>query len=323
MSPLPEALSNAVERSLAGIRPDALARAATLLSERYRAGAGNAAGRDEILAYLATRLPATYAAAHAAFEALALRLPDLRPASLLDLGAGPGTASWAALDVFPTLADVTLVEREPLFRREGQALARDAPAPLAAAYWVAADLAAAALPPADLVVASFALAEIAPQHQPRLIAAAWQASRQALVLIEPGTPSGFARIAVARAQLLDAGAEAAAPCPHRLPCPLIGTAEWCHRSVRLARSRTHRAAKGAELGWEDEKFSYLAVTRHPVATAGSRLLYPPRIGKAEIQAFLCRKDGTAAWRRIPARDRASYKAARKWRWGDAIHDTEP
>ena len=47
--------------------------------------------------------PGCYAVAQRVFEELASRLPEYRPRSMLDWGAGPGTAIWAALEVCPLL----------------------------------------------------------------------------------------------------------------------------------------------------------------------------------------------------------------------------
>ena len=70
-----------------------------------------------------------------------------------------------------------------------------------AAHIVAGDLGADKTG-ADLVVAAYVLAE-----QPERIAGAiacdlWNVTGQVLVLVEPGTPQGFARIRAARAALI-------------------------------------------------------------------------------------------------------------------------
>src|SRR4029079_17423066 len=74
-------------------------------------------------AYLAARLPATYAAIRAALDAIADVRPDFTPRSLLDFGAGPGTALWAARDCWPELDAATLVEASASMRKFGEAFA--------------------------------------------------------------------------------------------------------------------------------------------------------------------------------------------------------
>jgi ribosomal protein RSM22 (predicted rRNA methylase) len=144
----------------------------------------------------------------------------------------------------------------------------------------------------------------------------WTKTRDTLLVVEPGTPAGYARILALRAQLTEAGAHVLAPCPHERPCPLIPP-DWCHFSQRLARSRAHKHIKGAELPFEDERFSYVVLTREPVAKRASRVLAQPTIGKADITAKLCTSNGVAL-AKIPRRDKPAYAAARHWRWGDAL-----
>src|SRR5579864_5072081 len=92
-------LALATELSSATLR--ALAGSVGELSARYR-DEGTARARplirseDDAAAYAAYRMPATFAAVFAALTALRTSAPDYRPSSLLDAGAGSGTASWAA-----------------------------------------------------------------------------------------------------------------------------------------------------------------------------------------------------------------------------------
>jgi ribosomal protein RSM22 (predicted rRNA methylase) len=146
----------------------------------------------------------------------------------------------------------------------------------------------------------------------------WEKTGEALVIVEPGTPAGYARIIALRAQLIAAGAHVAAPCPHDKECPLEAP-DWCHFSQRLSRSRAHMQVKGAEVPFEDERFAYVALTRAPSANRPSRVLAQPVVGKAEVTAKLCTPDGLSI-AKIPRRAKADYARARRWRWGDAVSD---
>jgi ribosomal protein RSM22 (predicted rRNA methylase) len=269
-------LRAAVDRALSGRRTADLAAAAAVLSERYRNerrdGRLHVESDDDALAYLAVRLPATYAALRASFAAIAEARPDFAPKTALDVGAGPGTALWAVADCWPALADALLVEASPAFRACGEALAHAATLPRTT--WRTADAAAAAFDgaPRDLVTLAYVLNELAPEVRPALLRRLWQATTDTLVIVEPGTPAGWQRIVTARAALIEAGAHLLAPCPHAHACPLeqVSTPpDWCHFAVRVARSRLHRRAKAAELSWEDEKFSYLGVSRRRSPAAAS------------------------------------------------------
>src|SRR5579863_9397319 len=94
---LPEKLANAIEREIAAVEAKALGRGAKELSRNYFAGRpqGLLNSRAAQAAYLVTRLPATFAAARAMMQEVAARV-RFSVTSLLDLGAGVGTASWAA-----------------------------------------------------------------------------------------------------------------------------------------------------------------------------------------------------------------------------------
>ena len=83
-----------------------------------------------------------------------------RPNTLLDVGAGPGTASWAAAEAFPSLQDFTLLDANAAlsrWRSNWRATARGSRHPLLPGD-AGATLAEAE--PADLVVASYLIGEL-------------------------------------------------------------------------------------------------------------------------------------------------------------------
>jgi ribosomal protein RSM22 (predicted rRNA methylase) len=170
--------------------------------------------------------------------------------------------------------------------------------------------------PADLVVASYMIGEINDAERTALAELMWAKTRDTLLVVEPGTPAGYARIIALRAQLIAAGAHVAAPCPHDGQCPLAAP-DWCHFTQRLPRSRAHMQVKGVALPFEDEKFSYVALTRAPVTQRPARVLAQPVVTKVEVTAKLCTADGVVV-AKIPRRAKADYGAARRWRWGDAV-----
>jgi ribosomal protein RSM22 (predicted rRNA methylase) len=169
-------------------------------------------------------------------------------------------------------------------------------------------------PHADLVVASYALAELTPPQQAAVIDDALWATAQLLVIVEPGTPAGFARIHAARRRLLATGVPVTAPCSHAGVCPMHATGDWCHFAVRVPRSRRHRQVKGGTLGYEDEKFACLVVdVRGGTTGRGARVLRHPRIDKGQVGLEVCTPDRPT--RISVTRRDAAYRVARKVDWG--------
>ncbi|MGC2587467.1 MAG: small ribosomal subunit Rsm22 family protein, partial [Pseudolabrys sp.] len=91
---LPPLLRRAVDNALNGTALSDLAATAAALSDRYREERHDIKPRvisdREALAYLAVRLPATYAAIRTSFNAVAEARPDFMPGNALEVGAGPG-----------------------------------------------------------------------------------------------------------------------------------------------------------------------------------------------------------------------------------------
>jgi ribosomal protein RSM22 (predicted rRNA methylase) len=301
---LPASVRRAIEERADVVGFPALKRAAAALSDAYREGRpARLTTEDAIAAYLVTRMPATYAAACKVLG----ELRDLPVTSVLDIGAGTGAAALAAREYFPSANPLTLIERDP-------SLADVALEFLPGAAAMHADLAhMPAIPPHDLVIAGWSIGELSTP----IAAELWEAARVALVIIEPGTPRGAEVIRSVREELLAAGARMAAPCPAAMPCPLRPP-DWCHFAARVERSSLHRRIKGGTLGYEDEKYSYVALVREAVSLPDARVLRHPRHHPGLIELQLCTPRGIED-RRVTKRDRDAFRSARKAEWGG----TEP
>jgi ribosomal protein RSM22 (predicted rRNA methylase) len=316
---LPAELRAALGAKLEGLsRHEAAARAA-VISKTYRDGGGSGAIKSETdaLAYALARMPATYAAITASLNALCEARPDFAPENLLDVGAGPGTAAWASAEAFASLKRFALLDANHALRAlaldltHGSARLRDIKYERSEARAALIDAG-----PADLVIASYVIGELSQRERQPMAEAMWAKTRDTLVVVEPGTPAGYARIIGLREGLIALGAHVAAPCPHEKNCPLAPP-DWCHFTQRLPRSQAHKQIKGAELAFEDEKFAYVVLSRAPVARHPARVLAQPVVGKADISAKLCTPDGLVTTK-VPRRDKAAYARARRWRWGDAV-----
>ena len=322
---LPAALADAVAGLSAG--RTGLATEARRLSEGYRREQNSAdlvLSDTDAVAYALSRMPATYAASLSALTALATARPDFRPDRLLDLGAGPGTAAWAATAVWPDVAAITLVERNRRFLDLSAQLAAAAGGALAQAERLERDLATTGPftdPPADLAVLSYALTELSADVARRLVVGLIEAGTRHVVIIEPGTPRDHDRLLDWRRHAIAAGARPVAPCPHAAPCPLA-TGDWCHFSVRLPRSRQHLRLKGAVVPFEDEPYAYLVLegVGAPIVASPARVLRRPQASKHDMNFRLCRADGQLAEVRIERREAARWRAVRKLGWGDDFPD---
>jgi len=240
---------------------------------------------------------------------------------LLDVGAGPGTASFAAADAFPSLGTLTALDANPALRHLALELS-EATGRLGGLTYTLGQARAllGRTEPADLVIASYMIGEVSDAEQATVLDLLWGRTRDMLIIVEPGTPAGYQRIIVARTRLIAAGAHVVAPCPHHAACPLLAP-DWCHFLQRLPRSRAHKQIKDAELPFEDEKFIYLALSRSPSPRQPTaRVLAPPLVDKIAVTAKLCHADGTVRAGSIPRRNKAAFAAARRWDWGDGVDE---
>lgn len=310
MSSVDTQLHAALARALDGVPHHELRRRVDALSHRYRTEQVDDAApgmRDHLdaLAYAVIRMPATFRALYAALSA-ADRHIDASFTTHLDLGGGTGAAAWAATCLWPTIT-TEIVERQPAAIRLGKLLAAGN-----RWRWTTADLRQWSKPPepVDLITIGYVLNELSEETRRAVIHAATR-SAATIVLVEPGTPRGHRRTLQVRDQLIDHGFTIAAPCPHQRECPT----DWCHFAARLPRTELHRVLKDGTRNYEEERFSYVVATRHPVRPAPARVIRRPGRPKGRVVLELCTSTGTAQQRIVPKSDEA-YRAARGTSWGD-------
>lgn len=275
------------------------------LSKKYHSEGSKQLTEKEVESYLIARMPATLAVNLKVLTEVAHRVTH-SVHTFLDLGAGPGTGLLAVKEIF-TLQSAVLVEKNPYMVAKGKELVE--------AKWLEKDFFDVNLPPSDLVLLSYSLGELTSKKEIEVLKKAWSAAKT-LVVIEPGTPRGFEVILQARKELIERGGNMIAPCPHTKKCPME-KGDWCHFSVRLERSKEHKQAKEATLGWEDEKFSYVAFSKEPTFLAEGRIVRPPQKRKGHVALHICGQNELEE-RLFSRKQEEEYKKARKAKWGDPI-----
>lgn len=320
-----ETLRTALAGLLEDLPPKAAAQAVDRLIANYRGttptGAPVLRDRADVTAYAAYRMPATFEAARSALDVLAAAAPaDWSPAGHTDIGGGTGAATWAVNATWPGKRPVTVLDWAEPALALGREIAAVRPE-LAAAQWQRTRISTALdVPPSALVTVSYVLGELTAEDRAAVVDAAARAATDAVVVVEPGTPDGYARVIAARDRLIEAGYRVAAPCPHSAACPVVPGEDWCHFSVRVSRSSLHRQVKGGSLAYEDEKFSYVAAVRDtavPAVPAARRVVRKPQIRKGQVLLDLCDADGVLRRETVTKRHGVLYRGARDTAWGDA------
>ena len=320
---LPSELLDAIETEVANSETDlrSLEHASAQLSEDYRSGTAAPALKTDAQrgAYLIARFPATYSATWRVFSEISKRASQEAIKSFLDLGSGPGTALFAAADLFPSLEKATLLDKDAKWLQLGRRLgAQSSRSAVREASWLHHDLnSPPASPPHDLVTISYALGELSAAKAEAIVRHAWDLSGKFLAIIEPGTRRGFANINAARSTLLAAGANILAPCPHHHACPMAKAGDWCHFAQRVQRTAAHRRLKSGSLGYEDEKFSYVVASRFAIAAAKARIMRHPRKHPGHVQLTLCCESGELGCETVARSQKTQYREARRAEWGDS------
>lgn len=314
---------------LDGLPPGRAAQAVDRLIATYRGRTPSSTpilrDRSDVAAYASYRMPATYAAVCAALAEFRDRAGAWAPDSHLDVGGGTGAATWAVADAWDEGTHTsTVLDWSEAALALGRDLAGSAGhEAVRQARWLRAPLGTGArLPEADLITLSYVIGELPDADREAVVAEAARAARGAVLVVEPGTPDGYARVLAARDAFVAAGLHVLAPCPHDEVCP-VQAPDWCHFAARVARTSLHRQVKGGSLPYEDEKFSYVAAARFPAGPAPDRVVRHPQIRKGQVLIDLCTVEDGLRRTTVSKRQGSLYRSARDVAWGDAWPPPDP
>lgn len=316
---IPQLLETAIENEIKNIKITELKEYAKNLSSKYmneeRTGKSLLSEETEALAYSIMRMPATYSAVTTALNHTLKLLPNIEINSVLDIGAGTGAAIWAINEFF-TPNKIICIEREQAMRTVGKKLLKYNNE-IRNVEWIDKDITNCEFPKkVDLIIASYMINELKPEEREKLIDKLLKIESKLILIIEPGTPGGFKNIKNIQKQVIDNGAYILAPCTVQTVCNLPEN-DWCHTTVRIERTKTHKALKEGEAPYEDEKFSYIAITKEKNQTEKCRILRHPIIEKGKITLKLC-TNGQIEERAITKKDGEKFKQAKKKKCGDGF-----
>ena len=320
---IPNLLEYAIEKETEKYNIKDLKEAALNLSKRYmemkRTGETFLKTDLDTISYSVIRMPATYSAIRTCLEKIN-ELKEFEINSLLDIGSGTGSAEWAAIDVFD-INDIVCLEREKAMRD----LAKNYFSyneELKNVKFIEADILNEEVKECkDLCILSYMINELSEQNRLKVIDKVLKCTNKVLLIVEPGTPEGFENIRKIRDYVFEKGYEIIAPCTGFNGRCDIPKDDWCASSVRVQRTKIHKYLKDAEVGFEDEKFSYIAIStikeKLELENCGRRILRHPKIQNGRIEVKTCLK-GEIKEEVITKKNKEEFKVLKKKSNGDIL-----
>ena len=314
---VPEELKENINKLLEKNQINKILEDAQNVSDRYRKNEGIGkrllTKESEAVSYAISRMPATYAAVSSVLEQI-LDSYHESLTSIIDVGAGTGAAVWAINDRTES-NDIKCLEREESMISIGKKLMKNTD--LNDVKWDKFDILKDDIKEnGAVVISSYMINELPKEEREKAVKKMWNATNKLLVIIEPGTPAGFANILEIRNNILNLGGNIVAPCCCIGKCP-IAKDDWCAFYTRIARSSIHRQTKNGTLGYEDEKFSYIAFSKVPVDNRGERILRHPQINSGYVKVKVCTSNGIEE-KTYSKKDKEIYKKVRKMNAGQKI-----
>ena len=271
--------------------------------------------KEEAVSYALSRMPATYESVSDCLEKI-FEKNNFNISSTLDVGAGTGAATWALYNFFDEKT-YTCYEREDEMISIGKRLMEKSKL-IQYTEWKKFDIINDSIEGTfDFIAVSYMINELPRDQIKSVVEKLWNATEKVLLIIEPGTPKGYANIKTIRNLLIKNGAKVIAPCPHEEECPLPEN-DWCQFSCRVQRSKIHKALKDGNAPYEDEKYSYIAFSKQECLNTDNRILRHPIINKGYSEYKVCSKDGINNIK-LSKKDGDVYKIAKKKSSGDSLN----
>lgn len=305
-------LQDAIESYLSTTSTKQLSEQFERLSQGYRQFKNEDLGskKEDVDAYLVGRFPSTLAVLKAVFSKIETFLPETF--RVIDYGCGPATTLCALNEVF-------LSSRFTYTGIEEKKAMLDAGKYLAQALHVKAEFLHQVVEKTelkssyDIAVASYLLNELSALDPffDKLL------QHETILVVEPGTPDGTNRILKLRAKAIEKGYHVLLPCPHQLECP-YKKPHWCHFYERVERTKIQRSIKHGSLGYEDEKYAYVFLSKTKLPLHNGVLVEKPDLFPYKTTLKVCASDGSIQTQEILKKDKEQFKKAKRLSWGDFI-----
>lgn len=266
---------------------------------------------ETAITYSVMRLPATFAAVYRAFEQI-FEIHHFKIHKVLDLGAGTGTSALVLSSLFnKDDIDFTLVERNQEMIKIGKEILTHKNINY---HYVETDIKKLEISENfDLIIFSYSFNEFNSNDQLELVNK-FLPFTKLLVIVDPGTPKCYESLMNIK-KSISSQYSVVAPCACKDGCPLKN--DWCHFVARLSRSTLHRYLKDGDAPFEDEKFTYLALSNEKVDFNCSRVIRHPLISNNVIALKICDQNDVIT-KTITKKDKALFKKAKKIKIGDTF-----
>jgi len=289
---------------------------------------------NEAIAYAIARMPATYVATMTAFKQILtknklkenLNLNEFE--TVIDVGAGTGSATLAICEMFTPKKVICLEKEDVMIELGSKLLSESENKVVKNVDWKKFDIMDASKinfcqKKADVVVTSYMLNEFGDGDVLKVVDSLWQMTEKLLVIIDPGTPKDYERLIKIKEFLENNGGFIIAPCTTCEKCGLPET-DWCNFSCRVERTKLQKDVKLGTVPYEDEKFTYLAVSKIKYDEKNekiARIIRHPLIKSNMVEVKLC-LEGKIYNKIYTKKDKEIYKLVRKAKVGDVINVDE-